>query len=114
MLKALNVPLENHDKNVAYLGCFKNTGPHLKYGFFTESFDGGWGTVSTQTDNKVLLSLYLSRDSQIHNAAKQVQNWQHILQDTYALQHFLPDKPETRLQGLQANSSIAKVLTGER
>ena len=110
ILKHFNIGSKAYDENLAFICYVPKTGPHLKYGFFTESFENGWGTISNLNETTDIITLYTTRNSLLHKQFISFSNWKHILFNTQVLKHYLPFIGNYKVIGKQANSSKANKI----
>jgi flavin-dependent dehydrogenase len=111
LLKQANSKNIDYDETLAFLCYLPKTGPHLKYGFFTESISKNcWGTVSDLNETTRIVSLYASKKNKSYKSFKNFKEWNNILQNTEVLKYCLPNKGDFKVYGKQANSSISSKI----
>ncbi|PHS04196.1 MAG: hypothetical protein COA88_14030 [Kordia sp.] len=113
ILKLLGVTTESFDNQVA-LSChvpyFKH--PKLIHRVFVESFENGWGIVSSLNEQINGITLYTQKGSSILPQLKDYRNWKELLSNTKLLKDFLTDDRNRKVVGGNANSSRASQVTG--
>ncbi|MDC1162145.1 FAD-dependent monooxygenase [Tenacibaculum sp.] len=114
ILKRVGIPDIMYDENLAFICYVPKQGKHLKYGFFTESFENGWGTISDLNETTRIITLYTPNKSPIHKKLNSFQNWKSILSNTTILKKHLPQNEGFKIIGKQANSSITKQIVTNR
>jgi flavin-dependent dehydrogenase len=113
ILKQLGVASESFDKQVSlscHLPYFKH--PKLIHPVYTESFEHGWGIVSSLNEQTNGMTLYTKIGSPILADLKVFQNWKSILSGTTFLKDFLTDDADRKIVGGEANSTKASQITG--
>jgi len=105
-LKKLKVASKTFDENLAFITYVPKIGSDLKYGFITESFENGWGTVSNLNETTNIISLYTEKNTTLHKKLSTYSNWKKILYKTQILKEHLPSQGNFKVFGKQANSSI--------
>lgn len=110
-LKQANSKSIDYDHTLAFLCYLPKTGPDLKYGFFTEVISNDcWGTVSDLNETTRIITLYTSKNNELHKVFKQFEHWRKLLNNTTLLQFCLPNKGNFKVYGKQANSSISSKI----
>ncbi|WP_299157271.1 FAD-dependent monooxygenase [uncultured Tenacibaculum sp.] len=112
VLNSLNTPIISHDNNIAFIGYLPKTKTSLKYGFFTETFENGWGTISDLNETTRIMTLYSSKNDAFHKKLKVFSNWDEILINTQVLKKHLPPG-DFKVIGRLANSSIPQKIVGK-
>lgn len=110
ILKHLNIGSKAYDENLAFICYVPKAGPNLKYGFFTESFENGWGTISNLNETTDIITLYTTKNSLLHKQLISFSNWKKILLNTQILKQYLPSTGNYKIIGKQANSSKANKI----
>lgn len=113
VLKLLGIKSESFDKQVAlscHLPYFKH--PQLIHSVFVESFEGGWGIVSSLNKQINGITLYSKNGSPLLPQLKEYRNWKKLLSKTKLLKDFLTDDPNMKVVGGKANSSRASQIAG--
>ncbi|MCJ8288788.1 MAG: FAD-dependent monooxygenase [Crocinitomicaceae bacterium] len=113
ILKLLGITNESLDNQVAlscHLPYFKH--PKLIHPVYVESFENGWGIVSTLNEHINGMTLYTKKGSSILPQLKDYQNWKELLSNTKLLKDFLTDDLNRKVVGGKANSSKASQITG--
>ena len=113
ILKLLGITNESLDNQVAlscHLPYFKH--PKLIHSVYVESFENGWGIVSTLNEHINGMTLYTKKGSPILPQLKDYQNWKELLSNTKLLKDFLTDDLNRKVVGGKANSSKASQITG--
>ncbi|PHR26097.1 MAG: hypothetical protein COA38_15600 [Fluviicola sp.] len=113
ILKLLGITSESLDNQVAlscHLPYFKH--PQLIHPVYVESFENGWGIVSTLNEHINGMTLYTKKGSPILPQLKDYQNWKELLSNTKLLKDFLTDGLNRKVVGGKANSSKASQITG--
>lgn len=113
VLKYLNVPSETFDNQIAlscHLPYFKH--PQLIHPVLTESFEHGWGIVSSLNDHTSVMTLYTKKGSPLLPYIKEYRHWKTILAYTKFLKDFLAEDIAPKVFGGNANSSRAIFITG--
>ena len=113
ILKLLGITNESLDNQVAlscHLPYFKH--PKLIHPVYVESFENGWGIVSTLNEHINGMTLYTKKGSPILPQLKDYQNWKELLSNTKLLKDFLTDDLNRKVVGGKANSSKASQITG--
>ncbi len=113
VISSLGIPSTTHDDTLAFICYLPKNGPHLKYGFLTESFYDGWGTISNLNETTQILTLYTSKNSKLKRILNCFSNWKNILSETIMLRHYLPENGVFKVIGKQANSSIVSKTSGK-
>ena len=111
VLKQANISSIEYDNNLAYLCYLPKTGPDLKYGFFTESFNNAWGTISDLNETTRIISLYTTKENKLYKDFKDYKNWKTLLNETSFLKYCIPTKGNFKVFGKQANSSIPSKIS---
>lgn len=113
VLKQLGVASESFSNQVA-LSCqlpyFKH--PQLIHPTFTESFEHGWGIVSSLNEQINGITLYTEKGSLILPLLKDYRNWKEVLSNTRFLKDFLTDDVARKVVGGMANSSKSLQISG--
>lgn len=113
ILKQLGIASEVFDGQVAlscHLPYFKH--PQLMHSVYTESFEHGWGIVSSLNKEVNGMTLYTQKGSPILPHLKDYQNWKGLLSNTKFLKDFLSDDLNRKVVGGDANSSRASQIAG--
>ncbi len=110
IVKKIGISIKVYDENLAFICYLPKQGPHLKYGFFTESFKDGWGTASDLNETTRIITLYTPKNSSLHQKLTSFSNWFSILSNTEILQKCLPQNGPFKIIGRQANSSKANQI----
>ncbi len=113
VLKHLGITSESFDNQVAlscHLPYFKH--PQLIHPVFVESFENGWGIVSSLNERINGMTLYTKKGSLILPLLKDYRNWKDILSNTKLLKDFLTDDGNCKVVGGKANSSRASQIAG--
>lgn len=110
---SLGIPSITHDNTLAFICYLPKNGPHLKYGFLTESFENGWGTISNLNETTQILTLYTSKNNKLKRPLNCFTNWKNILSETILLKQYLPENGVFKIMGKQANSSIVSKTSGK-
>lgn len=111
VLNFLKVPIISYDNNIAFICYLPKTEESLKYGFFTETFENGWGTISDLNETTRIMTLYSSKKDTFHKELKTFSNWHKILTNTQILKKHLPIG-NFEVTGRLANSSISQKISG--
>ena len=109
-LKELGVKTKTFDENLAFICYVPKIGPNLKYGFITESFTNGWGTVSHLNETTDIISLYTDKHSSLSKKLNDFSNWKNNTFKTKIIKNYIPKQGNFKVYGQQANSSIANKL----
>ena len=113
VLKRLGVGSRDYDELVAlYCHVPRHKHPQLQHGVCVESFEEGWGIVSTLDDERCALTLFTNKGNRVLGALKHYENWKQVLQGSSILKDFLSPEPLSKVLGRQANSSKAEQLAG--
>ena len=112
-MKKLGVKTIHHDHSIAFICYLPKFGPRLKYGFFTESFSEGWGTVSDLNETTRIVTLYTSEKNADIQRFRSFTHWHELLSQTQLLKKCLPQSGNYKIIGKQANSSIPECLVGK-
>ena len=112
--KKLGVSTKTYDENLAFICYVPKVGPHLKYGFFTETFKDGWGTVSNLNETTRIITLYTFKKSSLHQKLNSFSNWHSILSNTVILKYCLPQNGDFKIIGNQANSSKTNQIVNNK
>lgn len=113
ILKHLGIASESFDNQVAlscHLPYFKH--PKLIHQVFVESFENGWGIVSSLNEQINGMTLYTKKGSPILSQLKDYRNWKELLSSTQMLKDFLIEDLNCKVVGGEANSSKASQITG--
>lgn len=113
VLKQLGVASEPFDNLVAlscHLPIFKH--PRLIHRVCVESFDNGWGIVSSLNDQVNVMTLFTQKGNPILAQLKQYKHWNSILSNTRLLKDFLSEDTHRNVVGGDANSSKSSKITG--
>ncbi|TCI93811.1 NAD(P)/FAD-dependent oxidoreductase [Tenacibaculum sp. M341] len=113
LLKFLDIPSIDYDHTFAFICYVPRNNSHLKYGFFTESFDDGWGTVSDLNETTRIITLYTSKSNFQFSLFKSFENWRQLLANTLVLKAHLPTQGNFKIIGKKANSSKPLHITGK-
>ncbi len=113
LLKQLGIPSVDYDETFAFICYIPKNGMHLKYGFFTETFNNGWGTVSDLNETTRIITLYISKSNTNFNLFKVYRNWNKILSNTQILKNCLPNEGIFKVIGKKANSSKPLHIVGD-
>jgi len=111
ILKQANINSIEYDNNLAYLCYVPKKGPSLKYGFFTESFENAWGTISDLNETTRIVSLYTSKENESYKLFKDFKNWSYLLDKTELLKLCIPRSGNFKVYGKLANSSVPSKIT---
>lgn len=113
ILKHLGITSESSDNQVSlscHLPYFKH--PQLIHPVYVESFENGWGIVSSLNEHINGMTLFTKKGSPILPQLKDYRNWKGLLSKTKLLKDFLSDDPNLKVVGGKANSSKASQITG--
>jgi len=113
ILKQLGIHSESFDDQVAlscHLPYIKH--PKLIYPVFVESFEYGWGIVTSLNEQLNSITLYTKKGSPILPQLKEYQNWKNVLSNTKILKDFLTDYPNCKIAGGIANTSKSSQIAG--
>ena len=113
VLKHFGISSESFDDQVAlscHLPYFKH--PQLIHSVYVESFENGWGIVSSLNDQTNVMTLYTKKGSPILPKLKDYQNWKALLSSTRILKDFLVEDIYPKVVGQKANSSKASQISG--
>jgi len=113
VLKHLGVGDESFGNQVAlscHLPYFKHS--QLIHPVFVESFENGWGIVSSLNEQINGITLYTEKGSPLIPQLKDSRNWKEVLSNTQLLKDFLPDDLACKIVGGKANSSRAAQIAG--
>ncbi|MFT6138300.1 MAG: flavin-dependent dehydrogenase [Salibacteraceae bacterium] len=113
VLKQFGINSESFDQQVAlscHLPYFKH--PKIIHQIYTESFEHGWGIVSSLNKQINGITLYTEKGSPILSQLKDYQNWKNLLSKTKYLKDFLLDDANRKVIGTDANSSRASQIAG--
>ncbi|WP_431166430.1 NAD(P)/FAD-dependent oxidoreductase [Tenacibaculum halocynthiae] len=112
VLNFFKIPIVSYDNNIAFICYLPKTKESLKYGFFTETFENGWGTISDLNETTRIMTLYSSKNNNFHKKLKSFSNWHEILFNTQILKkHLLTG--DFKVTGRLANSSIPQKIVGD-
>ena len=115
VLNTLKIPTQTLDDTIAFICYVPKTNATLKYGFFTETFNDGWGTVSDLNETTRILTIYTSKSNSMYKKLKHYNNWKDVLTKTQVLKKHLPNTTiNYKVVGRLANSSIVKKITGTK
>lgn len=84
----------------------------LRHSVYIESFEEGWGIVSTLNEQNNVMTLFCNKKSGAQQQLKNYQNWPLMLKDTKYLKDFIEPAANCPVKGYNANSSKAQRLTG--
>jgi len=113
ILKHFGVTSKEFDDQVA-LSCqlpYFNP-PQLMHQVYVESFENGWGIVSSLNKEMNGMTLYTKKGSPILPQLKDYRNWKAVLSNTKYLKDFLSDELDRKVVGGKANSSRASQIAG--
>tara|TARA_B100000809_G_scaffold110161_1_gene108694 strand:- start:340 stop:1392 length:1053 start_codon:yes stop_codon:yes gene_type:complete len=113
ILKHLGIKSELFDNQLAlscHLPYFKH--PQLMHKVYVESFEYGWGIVSSLNEQINGMTLYTKKGSPILPQLKDYRNWKELLSNTKLLKKFLSDDLNRKVVGGDANSSRASQIAG--
>jgi len=113
ILKQLGITSEPFDNQVAlscHLPYFKH--PKLMHQVYVESFEHGWGIVSSLNEQINGMTLYTKKGSPLLPQLKEYKNWKELLSNTKLLKDFLSDDLNRKVVGGEANSSRASKISG--
>lgn len=112
ILKHLGVASKAYDDQVAlscHLPYFKHA--QLIHSVFIESFEHGWGIVSSLNENTNGMTLYTKKGSPLLPNLKDYANWKELLSNTKLLKDFLTDNLDRKIFGGNANSSKVEQIS---
>ncbi|WP_435262846.1 NAD(P)/FAD-dependent oxidoreductase [Tenacibaculum sp. nBUS_03] len=112
ILNFLKIPIVSYDANIAFICYLPKTNESLKYGFFTETFENGWGTISDLNETTRIMTLYSSKNDKFYKELKSFTKWHEILINTQILKKHLPTG-HFKVTGRLANSSIPQKTVGD-
>jgi flavin-dependent dehydrogenase len=113
VLNHLGIGNKSFDNQVAlscHLPHFKH--PQLIHQVYAESFENGWGIVSSLNKKINGMTLYTKKGSPILSQLKEYKNWKEVLSNTKLLKDFLVDDTNRKVVGGNANSSMASQIAG--
>jgi flavin-dependent dehydrogenase len=113
ILKQLGVFSETFDNQVAlscHLPYFKHH--QLIHPVYSESFEHGWGIVSSLNEEVNCMTLYTEKGSSILPHLKDYHNWKELLSKTIILKDFLSEDENRKVFGGDSNSSKASQISG--
>lgn len=114
VLKHLGIVSVNEDDTTAFVSYIPTTGPQLKYGFFTESFKNGWGTISDLDETTRILTLFTSKLNYRFQSFRSYKNWESLLTTSKILKACLPSKGRYLVTQKEACSSLPLYVSGKR
>lgn len=112
-IKHLGVASESFGNQVAlscHLPYFRH--PQLMHPVFVESFEHGWGIVSSLNEQINGMTLYTEKGSPILPQLKDYRNWAVVLEETKLLKDFLSNDQHRKVVGGKADSSRAFQMAG--
>ena len=113
ILKHFGSTSETFDNQIAlscHLPYFKH--PQLIHQVYSESFEHGWGIVSSLNEQINVMTLFTKKGSPILHQLKDYGNWKEVLSNTQLLKDFLSDDLHRKVVGKDANSSKASQISG--
>ncbi len=113
LLKQIGIPSIDYDDTFAFICYVPKNEQYVKYGFFTETFDNGWGTVSNLNETTRIITLYVSKSNMHSNSFKLYKNWHQMLSNTQILKKCLPNEGFFKVMGKKANSSKPLHIAGK-
>ncbi|WP_298511568.1 FAD-dependent monooxygenase [uncultured Kordia sp.] len=113
VLQKLKIDSETHDELVA-VSCHvpKIKHPKLTHEVYVESFAQGWGIVSALNETENICTIYTQKGHEILAELKDVSQWKSVLSETVYFKDFLGATENVKLKGGNANSSVAKQISG--
>lgn len=113
VLKHLGIASEHYDNLVA-LSCLvpRIKHPKLTHSVFVESFENGWGIVSSLNDEINGMTIFTQQRNPILPQLKSYRHWKEALTKTKILKDFLSDELDRKVVGGDANSSRASIIAG--
>ncbi|WP_420551963.1 FAD-dependent monooxygenase [Tenacibaculum aiptasiae] len=113
VLKQIGITSKQFDNQIAlscHLPYYKH--PKLMHEVYVETFEHGWGIVSSLNKDINGITLYTKKESPLLPQLKKYQNWKKLLSNTKLLKDFLSDNPNSKIIGGEANSSRASKIAG--
>lgn len=113
ILKHLGIASEENDNLVA-LSCLvpRIKHPKLTHSVFVESFENGWGIVSSLNEQVNGMTIFTQQRNPILPQLKSYRHWKEALTKTKILKDFLSDDLDRKVAGGDANSSRASKIAG--
>ena len=113
VLKKIGVDIEVYDDLLAHT-CHLPYIKHAKltHPVYVESFENGWGIVSSLDENTNSMTLFSEKGNSEFKKFNHYEGWKELLSNTHLLKDFLPDTYEGKIVGYQANSSKASEISG--
>lgn len=114
IVKQLNVPIETRDHLVAFTAHVPRIKHEkLKHNVFVESFDNGWGIVSSLNKSTNVVTIFTEKGNEIQKSLKDFSNWKEILKNTKILKDLVNGEAKHKVTGGDANSSKPVKVTGQ-
>ncbi len=113
VLKHLGIASEPYDNLIAlscHLPFIKH--PKLVHSVFSESFEHGWGIVSSLNEQINGMTIFTQKGNPILPQLKSYQHWKTVLSKTKLLKDFLTNDLNRKVVGGDANSSRASKIAG--
>ncbi|MCH2195994.1 FAD-dependent monooxygenase [Kordia sp.] len=113
VLQKLKVDSEIHDELVA-VSCHvpKIKHPKLTHEVYVESFEQGWGIVSALNETENICTMYTNKGHEILSKLKDISQCKSALSETIYLKDFIAQVNQAKFKGGNANSSVAKRISG--
>lgn len=111
VLKQFGITSEQFDNQIAlscHLPYYKH--PKLMHEVYVETFEYGWGIVSSLNEHTNGMTLYTQKGNPLLPQLKKYQNWKKLLSNTKLLKDFLSEDTNRKIIGGEANSSRASQI----
>lgn len=114
ILRELGIVSTQHEQLIAY-SCHlpRVKRQEAKHGVFVESFEHGWGIVSSLSEQMQVMSLFTRHSIGVDKELKDYSRWPAILDGTRHLKEFLPKGNGATVVGSDASSSRATQFFGK-
>ncbi len=87
--------------------------PAIKHPVFIESFEQGWGIISTLSATQSVFTLFTNKENPGWQEFRKHENWPKILANTTLLKDFSLPHESINVKGGLANSSKAIAIAGQ-
>ncbi len=113
ILEKLNVTTLHFDNLMAF-SCHipLQKHPAIKHPVYIESFEQGWGIISTLSATQSVFTLFTNKENPKWQEFRKYENWPKILANTTLLRDFAQPYDSINVKGGLANSSKAQTIAG--
>lgn len=115
IVKQLNIPIETRDHLVAFTAHVPRVKHEkLRYKVYVESFNNGWGIVSSLNKSTNVVTIFTEKGNGIQKSLTDFSNWKDILKNTQMLKELVSGETKHKVTGGDANSSKPVQVAGQK